>query len=198
MNRNKSMNKLALVLSILMMLIWGVLGAGTTLAWFADEAEPVKNTFYIGDFELEVGYKHPGDERYTDLDGASEVFNEEDLYEPGYVQIVYLEIKNTGDYAFDYTTAVIVGDYTPAVNVYGSTFNLQPYLKYGLVFADSEAELEALVATRTQAREIAVYPLSSYAPNIDTLAVGGVKYAALVLQMPTSVGNEANAHRRAE
>lgn len=192
MKKNKSMNKLALVLSVLMMLLWGVLGAGTTLAWFADEAEPVRNTFYFGTLDLKVGYKHPGEANYKELEGSSEVFNDEALYEPGYVQVVYLEIENIGDYTFDYTAAVIVGNYTTAVNVFGQSFNLQPYLNYGVVFADSEAELDAKLATRTQAREIAVNPLSNYTSDVDKLEVGDVKYMALVLQMPTSVGNEAN------
>ncbi len=188
--KNKTVTKAAFVFSICMMLLWGLLGTGTTLAWFLDTTEPVKNTFYFGELDVKVSYKEGTD--YTELTSETNVFNDEALYEPGYVQVVVLKIENAGDVEFDYTAAVTVADYTTAVNVYGQRFNLVPYLNYGVVFADTEEELLQLTDTRNEAYAIASTPLSAYTSNVDTLEVNGKKYMALVVTMPTEVGNEAN------
>ncbi len=189
-SKNKSVTKAAFAFSLFMMLLWGILGTGTTLAWFVDTTEPVKNTFYVGELDVKVSYKDGSD--YTELTSESNVFDENALYEPGYIQVVMLKIENLGDMAFDYTAAVTVNDYTTAFNVYGQRFNLVPYLNYGVVFADTESELIEMVDTRSEAHAIASTPLSAYSSDVDTLEVSEKKYMALVVRMPEEVGNEAN------
>ena len=53
--RKKSYTKIALTLSICLLMIWALLGTGTTIAWFTDTSETQKNTFFIGDLDLVVG-----------------------------------------------------------------------------------------------------------------------------------------------
>ena len=132
------------------------------------------------------------DGTYEELDGETQVFDDEALYEPNYTQVVYMKIENRGDSAFRYRTAVNVTGYTPATNVFGNKFNLQDYLKFGLVYADSESELESKLANRDLAKEKAGMPLNDYSTDTDTLAAGSVKYMALIVRMPEDVGNEAN------
>lgn len=187
--------KFALVISLCMILVWAMLGTGASLAWFTDTSEEVKNIFHFGEFDLEVSYR-TDDGSYEKIDGQTKIFDEEALYEPGYVQVVFLKIENKGTVPFDFKTAVNVTDYTPATNVFGQTFNLQDYLEFGIVTAATETLLEEKVADREMAKEVADMPLNTYETdkaklgpkNTDTDTV----YMALVVRMPEEVDNEAN------
>lgn len=189
--KNKYYTKKALTLSLLLLMVWSVFGAGTTVAWFTDTTVKQKNTFYVGDLDLKVSYKNEFG-KYVEMDSTTNVFDEYALYEPGYVQVVYLKIENLGDIAFDYTTTVMVNDYTTAINKYGQTFNLLPYLTYGVVFDEDEDALISKVDTRTEALSYANDVLNTYTSDVDTLDVNEDTYMALIVSMPTWVGNEAN------
>ena len=183
--------KIALVLSLCMIAVWMVLGTGASLAWFTDTSEEIRNIIHFADFDLEVSYRDENG-NYQKIDDQTAIFDDEALYEPGYVQVVYLKIENLGEVAFDFKTAVTVSDYTTATNVFGQTFQLQEYLRFGLVTADTEAELNALVATREQASAIATSKLSNYSTDEANLDAGGTVYMALIVAMPESVGDIAN------
>lgn len=191
MNDKKSYTKIALTFSICLLILWGLLGTGTTLAWFTHSTPVQKNTFLVSDLDLVVSYKTQ-DGTYQEVTTETKVFDEEALYEPGYVQIIYFKIENKGDISFDYKTAVMVNDFTPATNVFGQTFNLQDYLRYGVVFANKEDDLTNQLATRSQAKQIAITNLGTYTSQIDTLEVNEEKYFALIVGMPEEVGNVAN------
>lgn len=187
----KSYKRIALMLSMVMLLIWGLMGAGTSLAWFTDTDEEIKNVFHFGEFDLEVSHRLE-DGTWELVDQDTKIFNDEALYEPGYVQVVYLKIENKGTVPFDFKTAVSVTDYTVATNVFGQNFHLQDYLKFGLTTAPTEAKLYELVATRDLAKEVAHMPLSNYATESAALEAGGVVYMALIVRMPEEVNNWAN------
>ena len=129
---------------------------------------------------------------WESIDGKTNIFDDEALYEPGYVQVIYLKVENKGDRAFDFHTAVIVKDYTVATNVFGQHFHLQDHIKFGVVIADSESAMDEKVATRKQAVEIATMKLSNYSTDAAALEPGETAYMALVVRMPEEVGNEAN------
>lgn len=189
----KTYTRIALTLSICLMIIWAILGTGTSLAWFTDTTPVQKNIFYVGELDVEV-YHRTEDKTYEKVTSETSLFDDDALYEPGYVQVVYLKIKNEGDIPFDYKMAIGVSDYTPAINVFGQSFNLHDHLRFGLVIADSEAELEEMVAERENAKTNSTddIPLSTYSTDTDTLAVGEERYAALIVRMPEEVGNIAN------
>ncbi len=185
--------KIALALSLCVLVVWGVLGTGASLAWFSDTSEQIKNIFHMAEFDLKVSYRlENGD--YDTIEGSTDLFDKEALYEPGYVQVVYLRIDNNGSVPFDYYTAVSVTDFTPGENVFGIPFNLQDHLKFGIVTADTEAELLGKVPNREVAASYANTRLGNYT-NQDTpdeLLAGKSKYAALIVCMPQEVTNEAN------
>lgn len=186
-----SYTKKSLFFSLLMLMIWGLLGTGTTLAWFTDLTPVDQNTFYTGDLDLVVSYKDESG-KYVEIDPTQSIFNDEALYEPGYVQVVYLKVENKGDIPFDFTTAVTVNDYTTAINKYGQTFNLIPYLKQGLIINEDENELNDLISTREKALTYAQNELNNYNSDIKTLEVNEDVYMALIVAMPTYVENDAN------
>ena len=184
--------KVALALSLVLLLIWSLIGTGASLAWFNDSSAELRNSFFFAEMDLEVSYKT--DAGYEPIDAETAVFDENALYEPGYVQVVYLKVENKGDIPFDFYSSVMVTDYTLAMNVFGSNFELQDYLRFGVVTAETEAELEAKVGTRAEAKAQAYadMPLSNYDTDKAALEAGGTAYVALVVQMPEEVGNEAN------
>ena len=189
---SNTMKKVALSLSIVMLVLWLIMGTGTSLAWFTDTDEEIKNIFHFADFDLEVSYKAE-DGKWKSIEGSSELFDDEALYEPGFTQVVYLKVENLGEVPFLFDTAVSVTDYTPGVNMFGQRFYLQNYLLFGVVGDYDLQALENKVATRDFAREYAKVGLSNYAPEGTTyLAAGGTAYLALVVYMPENVDNFAN------
>lgn len=189
--KNKPYKRIALAFSLCALIIWGILGTGVSLAWFTDTSEEVTNIFHIADFELAVSHRLT-DGTWEPIDGKTDIFDDEALYEPGYVQVVYLKVENKGDRAFDFYTAVSVTDYTVATNVFGQHFHLQEYLKFGVAIADSEEAMEQKVANRRLAKEIATMKLSNYSTDVAALKPGQTAYMALVVRMPEEVSNEAN------
>lgn len=189
--KKKPYKKIALALSLCALLIWAILGTGASLAWFTDTSEEVTNIFHVADFELAVSHRLDNG-TWEPIDGKTDIFDDEALYEPGYVQVVYLKVENKGDRAFDFYTAVSVTDFTVATNVFGQHFHLQEYLKFGVAIADSEEAMEQKVATRALANEIATMKLSNYSTDVAALEPGETAYMALVVRMPEEVGNEAN------
>ena len=189
--KKKPYKRIALALSLCAILIWALLGTGASLAWFTDTSEEVTNIFHVADFELSVSHRLDNG-KWEPIDGKTDIFDDEALYEPGYVQVVYLKVENKGDRAFDFYTAVSVTDYTVATNVFGQHFHLQEYLKFGVAIADSEEAMEDKVATRDLAKEIARMKLSNYETDVAALEPGETAYMALVVRMPEEVGNEAN------
>lgn len=189
--KKRAYKKIAYVLSLCVVLLWAVLGTGTSLAWFTDTTHEIKNVFHTGEFKLKVSHRTESG-WYEVMDGETRVFDDEALYEPGYTQVVYLKAENEGTVPFNMRTAVSVTDYTVATNVFGSRFDLQDYLTFGLVMADTEAELDEKVATRAMAAAVATMPLNNYATDTEVMDGGAAKYMALIVRMPEEVGNEAN------
>ena len=192
----KKWTKAALAFSACLFVLWWALGTGATLAWFSDHDE-VRNEFQIGLLNLDVSYKNDIVTEYTPLEGATKAFNDEALYEPGYTQVVYLKIENNGDVDFNYKVAVTVDKVITGKNAWGEDIYLPKYLRYGVVFAESEDELQEEVKNRLEAR--------THAPNdwgaLDTWseispytfeAGENAHYAALIIYMPEEVGNVAN------
>ena len=187
----KSYKKIALAVSLCLILVWGLLGTGASLAWFTDTSEELVNIFHVAEFDLEV-YHRLDDGSYEKVESTTKLFDDEALYEPGYVQVVYLKIENNGTVPFDFKTAVNVTDYTVATNVFGQTFNLKDYLRFGIISADSEEELMQKVENRDLAKEIANMKLSNYSTEVTELEAEDTAYVALVVRMPEEVANEAN------
>jgi len=187
----KPFGKIALAFSIVLAVVLLIVGTGASLAWFQDSSADVNNVFHRADFDLVVSHRLDNG-TYEEVDQTTKVFSDEALYEPGYTQVVYLKVENKGTLPFKYKTAVSITDFTPGTNVFGQSFNLQDYLIFGIVSADTEAALEALIDTREKAKTYANTPLGSYTTEEKTLAAGAETYMAIVVRMPEDIGNIAN------
>lgn len=194
--KNKKWTKAALALSACLFVLWWVLGTGATLAWFSD-ADTVRNEFQIGLLRIDVSYRNDFVTDYIPLQGTTEAFYDEALYEPGYTQVVYLKIDNRGNVPFSYKVAVTVEDTDNGKNAWGEDIYLPNYLQYGAVFGENEAQVQAQVQDRLAAQNIAAdqwgmlgtwSEISPYTYDVGEDA----HYMALIVYMPKEVGNAAN------
>ena len=190
--------KRALLLSLCLMAVWSILGTSATLAWFTDTTPVARNSFLFGQLELKVSYKNDLMTDYAPVERDTAVFNDQALYEPNYTQVVYMQVENAGTMDFDYKLAVDAYDYTDSVSVYGTHLHLPDYLKFGVIFGDEEAQLERDVAqalaTEDKASVIQQFQkLNNYSKMDDvTVKPGQIRYVAIIIYMPKTVGNEAN------
>lgn len=183
--------QIALAISLCALILWGILGAGTSLAWFMDTSPEIDNIFHFAEFDLVVSHRLT-DGKWEEVDSQTKIFDEQALYEPGYVQVVYLKVENRGTVPFDFYTAVNVNGCIEATNVFGQRFMLQDHLQFGVATADSEEAMKNSVPDREAAVKIADMPLHNYDTETAKLAPGGTKYIALIVRMPEEVGNIAN------
>lgn len=190
--KKKPYKKIALALSLCFLIVWGILGTGASLAWFTDTSPELNNIFHFADFQLSVSHRTE-DGTWEVVDSETKIFDENALYEPGYVQVVYLKVDNLGDRPFSFHTAVNVNDCVIATNVFGQKFMLQDFLKFGVTASDTEIEMDNSVAIRDKAVEIANMPLHNYYETDNAvLDAGSTKYIALIVRMPEEVTNVAN------
>ena len=183
--------QIALALSLCALIVWCILGTGASLAWFTDASPEINNIFHFAEFDLVVSHRLT-DGKWEEVDSQTKIFDEEALYEPGYVQVVYLKVENKGTVPFEFYTSVNVNGCIVATNVFGQEFMLQDYLKFGVTTADSEDAMKNSVPDREKAVEIADMPLHNYDTETAVLNPGATKYIALIVRMPEEVGNVAN------
>lgn len=183
--------RIALALSLCALIVWCILGTGASLAWFTDISPEINNIFHFAEFDLVVSHRLT-DGKWEEVDSQTKIFDEEALYEPGYVQVVYLKIENKGTLPFEFSTAVNVNGCIVATNVFGQEFMLQDYLKFGLTTADTEEQMKNSIPDRDTAVKIADMPLHNYATETAILIPGATRYIALIVRMPEEVGNVAN------
>ena len=169
-----------------------VLLIGTTFAWFTDTASTGVNKIQAGNLDVELEYSHDM-VKWQAANENTHMFKDDTLWEPGHTEVVYLRVKNAGNLALKYNIATNSYDMERGKNAAGDLFYIDQYLKIGTAqpdtaFANREAAIAAIADTeKTIAKET---PIS----NDWTVLKAGEKSAptAVVLYMPTTVGNEAN------
>ena len=195
--KQNSTARRALAVSIVMLLIWCLLGTHSTLTWFSDQKSAV-NTFVYGKVKVEAEYWNTAYEEWKPLERTKELFQGSALYEPGYTQVARLRIKNVGDVPFDYRIAVTADNTSTPDSVLGEPIELSKHLKYGILYADTE-ENQSL---QLMDRYITRYLMRGFTPTnqyfnppqqYSRLESENMVYATLVVYMPEKTGNEANA-----
>ena len=204
----KHSTKKALIASVLALCLCLTSLIGTTYAWFTDSVSSANNVIKSGNLDVVLEYKTNWEDDWTEVDGSSPIFDENALYEPGYTEVVYLRIANAGSLALKYTLTIDVVSETPSVNVYGDEFKLSEFLKIGSYTQDEYSSgfnyADILMPAQFGTREAALNsigelkPFSSVAEpitkNSPLLPSGDAssKVTAIVINMPETVGNEAN------
>lgn len=197
---NKKSTKRALLVSAMAMVICFTMLLGTTFAWFTDSETSRNNIIKSGNLDVTFQYSATGaDSSWADLTDSTKVFAEENaLWEPGYVEVVYLKVDNVGTLDLNYSLGVKIVEETTGTNVNDETLTLSKHIKYAVipytgsapVYADSTAAIAAAEAATGAAAAKALENKydQDYTLNDDDAAHTYV----LIVYMPTNVGNEAN------
>jgi len=187
---NKKSTKRALMLSALSLLLCVSMFVGTTFAWFTDSVSTVNNKIVAGNLDVELEYSVDG-KTWNPVNGTTNVFKEDTLWEPGHTEVVYLRVTNLGSLALKYQLGVNIVNEIEGVNVNDKPLKLSDYIMFDAVespdlttYADRDAAVNAVAST---AKKIS----AGYAKS-SSLTSGADEYVALVVYMPTTVGNEAN------
>ncbi len=189
MTKTKS-TKRALLMSALSLLMCVSMLIGSTFAWFTDSVKSGNNIIKSGNLDVILEYWNGNS--WEDVKDKSDILSE-DLWEPGYVDVAYLRLKNAGSLALKYTLGVNIISETEGVNQAGKTFKLSDFIYYDVIedvngetaaYATREAALK--VATETTKISTSYSKLGSLEANSD------YAYLAMIVYMPTTVGNDAN------
>lgn len=174
----------ALVLSVAMLI-------GTTFAWFTDTASTAVNKIQAGNLDIELEYSKDFSE-WKKVNDTTKVFEESTLWEPGRTEVVYLRVKNAGNLALNYTLGIYNLYNSTGKNVLGNKYSLGDYVKLGAAEADAAYADRAAAISAVQDSAKTLNNIGNTGVVGETLATNATKTYAMVLYMPTEVGNEAN------
>ena len=184
--------KSALISSVIALLLCFTMLLGTTFAWFTDSVTSANNVIKSGNLDIALDY-WDGDSWET-VEGTNSLFTN-NLWEPGHTEVVYFKLSNLGSLALKYQLAISVLSETEGTNMAGDPFKLSDYIQMGVV--EGVNGQDAPYATREAAVD-AVKDASGiigagYAKQGNMLADAAELYMAVVVYMPETVGNKANA-----
>lgn len=194
----KNQTRRALLMSVLSLLLCCSMLVGTTFAWFTDTVESGKNQIIAGNLDIELEYAKVENGNITGWDtvsGKTNIFDPNALWEPGRVEVVYLKVSNLGTLALKYHLGVNVSNELPGTNVNNETFLLSNHLVFKVV------EMPDGMTTYTDREAVKLAAgtekgLKDYNGNVKALdpkdGTNDEDYVALIVYMPTTVGNEAN------
>ena len=193
---NSKHTKRALLASILSVVLCAAMLVGSTFAWFTDSVTSGNNKIVAGNLDVELEYRNQ-EGKWNPVTETTKLFQEDALWEPGHTEVVYLRVKNAGTLALKYQLAVTAANETTFTNALGKEgCRLSDYLVFGQVESDTEiveyATREEAWAAAGDTLGLSDYTKESelYPEEID--GKPSEQYIALVVYMPTEVGNEAN------
>jgi len=189
---NTRSTKSALISSVIALLLCFTMLLGTTFAWFTDSVTSANNVIKSGNLDIALDY-WDGDSWET-VEGTNSLFTN-NLWEPGHTEVVYFKLSNLGSLALKYQLSISVLSETEGTNMAGDPFKLSDYIQMGVVegvngqdapYATREAAVDAVKANSGIIG-------AGYAKQGNMLADAAELYMAVVVYMPETVGNEANA-----
>lgn len=192
-NEKRKRRGKALLTSALSLALCSSMFVGTTFAWFTDSVESANNVIRAGNLDVELEYWKDG--KWVDVEGKSDILTNT-LWEPGVTEVAYLRLANAGSLSLKYKFGVNIVEETDGVNAAGETFKLSDYIMFGMVEGINVDEnsvpytyqtREEAIVTAGEAQKISV----GYT-DAATMVSGDELYFAMVVYMPTTVGNVAN------
>ena len=148
----KKLNKRSVfVLAAIMLVIMIAALVGTTFAYFTDSVGTDVNKIISGTLDVGMNYWDSDEGEYVDATSAS-LFNPDIKWEPGCLDIAYIEIENRGNLSFNYLFAVYPTEEVLGYHKDGTTFYLSDYLVYAIVGYDVEER--GVIADRATAMQL--------------------------------------------
>ncbi len=192
--------KRALVMAILSMVVCLSMFAGTTFAWFTDSVTSSNNIIKAGNLDIELYYQAQGQEEWTKVGKDTNVFTDT-LWEPGHTEVVKFKVVNEGSLDLKYQLGVNIASEVASENVYGDKFNLSDFIKYAIVDGKQNYTTrdEAIAAVENEAVFLGEkeYVGASKMLSAQNDTDSDEMYVTMVVYMPTTIGNEANAKKDA-
>ena len=188
---NSKNTKRALLTSVLAMAVCLAMLVGSTFAWFTDTATTGINKIQSGNLDVELEYSKDFAE-WKKVDNTTKVFEDSTEWEPGRTEVVYLRVKNAGNLALKYTLGLGNIYESKGKNVAGNFYFLSNFVKMGAVEATAAFENRAAAIGAVEPVADTFKALGEKGVVGATLNSGAAKTYAMVVYMPTEVGNEAN------
>lgn len=188
--------KTKLISSVAVLLICFAMLIGSTFAWFTDSASTGVNKIQAGNLDVQVEFSQDGT-TWANLEGTDSLFSN-NLWEPGHTEFAYLRIKNNGSLAFKYKVLVSPITENEGINKTGNPFKLSDYLVFATTNLSDDCPNYGEGSTgRENARAAAGNGVSLNQPELikegTLLPNTNYKYLSLVVYMPETIENEANA-----
>ena len=195
MTNHKSTKRALLGSAVAMVLCLAML-VGATFAWFTDTASTGVNKIQAGNLDVQLMYSTDF-ETWNKVTDTTKLFEDSTVWEPGRTEVVYLRVKNAGTLALKYTVGMYNINEGKGKNVAGEYYYLSNYVKLGAVettaaYADREAAINAVNAEAKTLKSIGSSAIIGEDQMVMLAPEADAKTYALVLYMPTEVGNEAN------
>ena len=187
----KRATKRALLTSVMALVMCVVMLVGTTFAWFTDTASTGVNKIQTGNLDVELEYSKDFT-KWEKADNTTKVFEDNTLWEPGHTDIVYLRVKNAGTLALKYTLGLYNIYESSGKSVEGNSYYLSNFVKMGAVEASAKYETRADAISAVETVADTIKSVGEKGVVGETLKTGETKTYAMVVYMPTEVGNEAN------
>ena len=184
-------SKRALLLSALAIVLCIAMLIGTTYAWFTDTASTAVNKIQSGNLDVQLEYSKDFSE-WKNVNDNTKLFEDSTVWEPGRTEIVYLRVKNAGTLALKYTLGIYNLYNSTGKNVLGNKYRLSDYVKLGAAEADAAYADRAAAINAVDADAKLISDIDNSGMAGASLEPNDTKIYALVLYMPTEVGNEAN------
>ena len=192
---NVKTTKRALISSVVALLVCFSMLIGTTFAWFTDSVTSANNIIKSGNLDVELYYQAEGQTDWTKVTDTTNVFKENALWEPGHTEVVKLKVVNEGTLALKYQLGVNVASEVGSVNANNTEFKLSDFIKFGIVDGAQtytrDQAIAAVDATATALKTAYNSTVTSLEAKNDTDS--DEKIVTMVVYMPTTVGNDANA-----
>ena len=175
--------KKSLLTSIVALLLCFTMLLGTTLAWFTDEVTSAGNKIQAGTLELDLLLLDQESGEWNSLKESKAAIFNYDRWEPGYVDVKVLQVKNLGDLALKWVATFVsekpLSILTDVIDVYVCPSASE--LGYP---ADRDLSGYTLVGNLTQF--INTLQQTTY----GTLEAEQSAYLGIALKMRESAGNE--------
>ena len=193
---NRKSTKRALLGSVMAMVLCLAMLVGATFAWFTDTASTGVNKIQAGNLDVALEYSTDF-KTWNKVTDTTKLFEDSTVWEPGRTEVVYLRVKNAGTLALKYTVGMYNINEGKGKNVAGESYYLSDYVKLGAVettaaYADREAAINAVNAEAKTLKSIGSSAIIGEDQMVMLAPEADAKTYALVLYMPTEVGNEAN------
>ena len=188
--------KTALVMAILSLIVCLSMFAGTTFAWFTDSVTSSNNIIKAGNLDVELYYQQEGQSGWTQVTSETNVFMKDALWEPGHTEVVKLKVVNEGSLALKYNLGVNLASEVGSVNVNNKEFKLSDFIKFAIVDgAQSYTRDQAIAAAEANGATALKTAYNSTVTALDAKNAtdSDEKIVTMVVYMPTTVGNDANA-----